>query len=262
MSFEITFMSILDAIILGIVEGITEFLPISSTGHLILFADLLSLPETDFLKTFQIAIQLGAIGAIVALYWRRLLFDRILVQKVLVALLPALGIGFLFYTFIRKLFESSLTVVVALFVGGLILILFELWHRKQIDEGTELTTLSYRTALGIGLFQAISVIPGVSRAGATILGGLVLGLKRKAIVEFSFLLAVPTMLAATTLDLLKHGSLFSSADFTLLGVGFVTAFLVAIFAVKFLLRYIETHTFITFGVYRILVAALFFLFVL
>lgn len=255
-------MNAVDAIILGIVEGVTEFLPISSTGHLILFADLLNLPETDFLKTFQIVIQLGAIGAIVALYWQKLFFDRILIKKIAVALLPALGVGFLFYASIRKLFESSLTVVIALFVGGLVLILFELWHRKQTDVGRELTELSYQTAFGIGLFQALSVIPGVSRAGATILGGLVLGLKRKAIVEFSFLLAVPTMLAATTLDLWKHGALFSSADFTLLFIGFVTAFVVAILAVKFLLRFIETHTFIAFGVYRIVIAFLFFLFIL
>lgn len=255
-------MNAVDAIILGIVEGITEFLPISSTGHLILFADLLNLPETDFLKTFQVVIQLGAIGAIVTLYWRKLLFDRELIQKIFVALLPAIGIGFIFYTLIRQLFESSLTVVVALFVGGLVLILFELWHRQQTDAGLELEALSYKTAFGIGLFQTLSVIPGVSRAGATILGGLVLGLKRKAIVEFSFLLAVPTMLAATTLDLWKHGALFGAADFKLLLIGFVTAFIVAILAVKFLLRYIETHTFIAFGVYRIIVAFFFFLFIL
>ncbi len=255
-------MNFIDAIILGIVEGITEFLPISSTGHLILASDLLHLPETDFLKTFQIVIQLGAIGAIVALYWQKLFFDRALIQKIAIALFPALGVGFLFYAFIRELFESSLTVVISLFIGGLVLIFFELWHRKQTDIGEELSSLSFSKAFGIGLFQALSVIPGVSRAGATILGGLILGLKRKAIVEFSFLLAVPTMLAATTLDLVKHGNLFSSADFKLLAVGFVTAFIVAIIAVKFLLRFIETHTFIAFGIYRIIAASLFFLFVL
>lgn len=255
-------MSIFDALLLGIVEGITEFLPVSSTGHLILASNLLKLPETDFLKTFQIVIQVGAILAILVLYWKKLLFDRSLFQKVLVALLPALGIGFIFYKLIRELFESSLTVVVALFLGGLILVVFELFHQRKEEQGRDLTELSYGKAFGIGLFQTLSVIPGVSRAGATILGGLILGLKRKAIVEFSFLLALPTMVAATTLDLYKHADLFSSANMTLLVIGCLTAFGVAILAVKFLLRFIETHTFIAFGIYRMLVALFFFLFIL
>lgn len=255
-------MSYLDALILGIVEGITEFLPISSTGHLILAADLLGLPESEFLKTFQVAVQLGAIGAILTLYWRTLITDLALVKKILVALIPALGVGAFFYTAIRSLFESSLTVVVALFVGGIILVLFEWWRGQEIDAGTELRALSYQKALGIGLFQALSVIPGVSRAGATMLGGLMLGLKRKAVVEFSFLLALPTMLAATTLDFWQHRGLFSSVDIQLLLVGCVSAFAVAIVAVKFLLRFVENHTFMAFGIYRMIVALLFFLFVL
>lgn len=255
-------MSISDAFLLGIVEGITEFLPISSTGHLILASDLLSLPESDFLKTFQIVIQLGAIGAITALYWKKILFDREVMKRVGVALLPALGVGFLFYNSIRALFESSLTVVGALFIGGIILILFEIWNERRARERVGLEQLSYGTALGIGFFQALSVIPGVSRAGATILGGLMFGLKRGAVVEFSFLLAVPTMLAATTLDLWKHKHLFSSTELLPLLVGFFTAFGVAVFAVKFLLRYVETHTFIVFGIYRILLATIFFFFFL
>lgn len=255
-------MSYIDAIIMGVVEGITEFFPISSTGHLILTAELLGLPETDFLKTFQIVIQLGAILAIVTLYWRKLLFDRDVIKKVAIALLPALGIGFVLYKLIRQLLESSLVVVTALFVGGVILILFEWWRRNRVDDGVSIEGMSYRTAFLVGLFQTLSVIPGVSRAGATLLGGLILGMKRKAIVEFSFLLAVPTMMAATTLDIWKSGNLFSSADVPFLAAGFVTAFVVAILAVKFLLRYVETHTFMAFGVYRILVAVFFFLFVL
>lgn len=255
-------MNFTDAIIMGVVEGITEFFPISSTGHLILTAELLGLPETDFLKTFQIVIQLGAILAIVTLYWRKLLFDRDVIKKVAIALLPALGIGFVLYKLIRQLLESSLVVVTALFVGGVILILFEWWRRDRVDDGVSIEGMSYRMAFLVGLFQTLSVIPGVSRAGATLLGGMILGMKRKAIVEFSFLLAVPTMMAATTLDIWKSGNLFSSADVPFLAVGFVTAFVVAILAVKFLLRYVETHTFMAFGVYRILVAVFFFLFVL
>lgn len=254
-------MNYVDAIILGIVEGLTEFFPISSTGHLILAADLLRLPETEFLKTFQIAIQLGAILAVVALYWRRLLFDQEMIKRIIVALLPALGVGFLFYRAIKGLFESSLVVVVALFVGGAVLVLYELF-RKDESEGTSLDTLSYWTAFFIGLFQTLSVIPGVSRAGATILGGLLLGLKRTAIVEFSFLLAVPTMVAATALDVWQSADAFTSADFSLLGLGMLVSFLVAIAAVRFLIRFVESHSFVVFGVYRMIVAILVLLFIL
>ncbi len=255
-------MSFLDAIILGVVEGITEFFPISSTGHLILTAELLHLPETDFLKTFQIGIQLGAILAIVVLYWKRLLFHPATMKRIAVALLPALGIGFVLYKLIRQLFESSMVVVTALFVGGVILILFEWFRRGKEEGGVSIDEMSYQTAFFVGLFQTLSVVPGVSRAGATLLGGMLLGMKRTAIVEFSFLLAVPTMVAATVLDIWKSGGLFSSTDWPLLVVGFATAFVVAIVSVKFLLRYIETHTFMAFGVYRIVIAILFFLFVL
>ncbi len=255
-------MSYWDAIILGVVEGLTEFLPVSSTGHLILAADLLRLPETDFLQTFQVAIQLGAILAVGMLYWKRILFDRELDKKILVALLPALAVGAVFFTEIKSLFDSTLTVVAALFAGGIVLVIFE-WRRLgRPDEGMALSSLSYRTALGIGLFQALAVIPGVSRAGATILGGLALGLNRKAIVEFSFLLALPTMVAATSLDLWKHRGMFSIDDLELLLVGCGTSFLVAVAAVKMLLRYVETNTFIAFGIYRILLAAVFFFFFL
>lgn len=255
-------MSHIDAIILGVVEGITEFFPISSTGHLILASSLLHLPETDFLKTFQIAIQLGAILAIVVLYWKKLLFDRELFKKLIVALTPSLVVGFFLYSFIRGLFDSLFVVVGALFVGGIVIIAFERMYKHREVARITLSALSYKKALGIGLFQVFSVIPGMSRAGATILGGLALGLERKAIVEFSFLLAVPTMLAATTLDLWKHGALFSQADVWLLLTGFVTAFLVAIVAVKFLLKFIETNTFFVFGIYRIILAMIFFFFFL
>ena len=255
-------MDFIDAIILGVVEGLTEFLPVSSTGHLILVSRLLSLPETDFLKTFQIAIQLGAILAIVVLYFRKLFLEWEMMKRIAVALVPALGIGFLFYASIRKLFESELTVVAMLFVGGVVIILFEIFHKNKEGVIKDLATLPYRTAFSIGAFQALSVIPGVSRAAATILGGLWLGLTRTAIVEFSFLLAVPTMAAATTLDLVKHASIFSREDFHLLAIGFLVSFAVALGAVKFLLRFVESHTFIAFGAYRIVIAFLFFLLVL
>lgn len=254
-------MDSLDAIILGVVEGLTEFLPISSTGHLVLASHLLGLAETDFLKSFEVVIQLGAILAVITLYWRKLLFDRGLMQRIAVALLPALGVGFLFYASIRSLLESQLTVVVALFVGGVVLILFER-YREEPGGPTTVETLSYAQAFLIGLGQALSVIPGVSRAGATIVGGLATGLSRSAAVEFSFLLGVPTMVAATTLDVVKHHADFSLADIQSLAIGLIVSFLVALVAIKFLLRYVETHSFVAFGVYRILVATLFALIIL
>ena len=255
-------MDFLHAIILGIVEGVTEFLPVSSTGHMILVSELLHIPDTEFLKTFEITIQLGAILAVVVLYWRKLLLDWEMMNRILVALLPVLGVGFLFYSLIRRLLGSGMTVVVALFIGGILIILFELLRKEKEDALEDLSALSYQKAFFIGLFQAISVIPGVSRSGATILGGMFLGMKRKAIVEFSFLLAVPTMVAATTLDMIKNTALFEGVNTLFFLTGFFVSFLVAIFAIKFLLRFVETHTFILFGVYRMVVALLFFLFVI
>ena len=250
-------MKFFDALILGIVEGITEFLPISSTGHLILASTLLRLSETEFLKSFEIAIQLGAILSVVVLYARSLIRDRVTIQKLFVAFLPTAVIGLLFYKLVKHyLLGNEWVVVAALFIGGIILILFE-WNRRGEDSGS--THITYPQAFLIGVFQSISIIPGVSRAAATIIGGLSLGIERKTIVEFSFLLAIPTMAAATALDLLKSASSFSSADFEILAVGFVVSFVVALVIIKWLLYYIKNHTFLSFGVYRIAVAFLFWL---
>ena len=248
-------MTLLDAIILGIVEGITEFLPVSSTGHLILASALLKLKDSEFLKSFEIAIQLGAILSVVVLYARSLIKDRELVQKTIVAFLPTCIIGLLAYKLVKQyLLGNELIVVASLLIGGLILILFE-WFQRGKPEGSK--QITYSQAIYIGLFQCISMIPGVSRSAATIIGGLVIGIERKTIVEFSFLLAVPTMAAATALDIYKSASLFSSTEIELLLIGFVISFVVALFSIKFLLRYIQNHTFIAFGIYRILVALLF-----
>ncbi|MFA7319828.1 MAG: undecaprenyl-diphosphatase UppP [Parcubacteria group bacterium] len=255
-------MDIWQSIVLGIVEGITEFLPISSTGHLILVSELLQIAPSEFLTTFQIVIQLGAILAVVMLYWRKLFLEWEVMKRIAVALVPALGVGFLFYASIRKLLASDMTVVVALAVGGVIIIAFEYFRKEKEGAMDNLAALPYRTVFFIGLFQALSVIPGVSRAGATILGGLALGMRRRAIVEFSFLLAAPTMVAATTLDLMKHGASFSSVDFYSLGIGLLVSFLVAIFSIKFLLRFVESHSFIAFGVYRIVAATLFYILII
>ncbi len=249
-------MDITQVVVLGIVEGLTEFLPISSTGHLILTAHFLGLPDTDFLKSFEVVIQLGAILAVVTLYWRKLFLDWRMMRRIAVALLPAIGVGYLFYATIRSLLASPLTVVIALAVGGLGLILFESYRREPVRP-LLVDELSYRQAFFVGLTQALSVVPGVSRAGATIVGGLLVGLSRPAAVEFSFLLGVPTMVAATTLDILKHAATFSLLDIQSILIGLSISFVVALVAIKFLLRYVETHSFIVFGLYRIIVAGLF-----
>jgi undecaprenyl-diphosphatase len=250
-------MTLLQALVMGIVEGLTEFLPISSTGHLILAARLLGIPPTDFQKSFEIAIQLGAIGAAAALYWRSFLNPEIL-AKVAVAFVPTGVIGLALYPFVKAhLLGNEAVVLWALAIGGAILIVFELLYHEPAGAVADVADISYRDAFCIGLFQALAIVPGVSRSGATIVGGLALGLKRETIVVFSFLLAVPTMLAATGLDLIKNASSFSTEQFHVLAVGFVASFVVAMLSIKFLLAYVRTRTFIPFGVYRIAVALIF-----
>jgi len=256
-------MDFLHAVIFGIVEGITEFLPISSTGHLILTARVMGLGQTEFLKTFEIAIQLGAILSVVVLYWRSLLVNMEIAKRVIAAFLPTAVLGLLFYKIIKRYLLASTNVVLwSLFLGGILLIIFEIIHRHREERIDEITAIPYPTALLIGLFQSVAMIPGVSRAAATIVGGLILGLKRKTIVEFSFLLAVPTMLAATCLDLYKNASSFSTGQMGFLLVGFVVSFIAALLGVKFLLTFIKHHTFISFGIYRIAIALLFWTFLL
>lgn len=254
-------MNFFDATILGIIEGLTEFLPVSSTGHLILASHALGLPDSAFLGSFEIAIQLGAILAVVALYFRSFLNVEIL-KRVLAGFIPTALIGFALYSFIKSyLLESEATVLWALLVGGVALIAFEIFH-KDSEEGGEVENITYKQAMLVGLAQSLAVIPGVSRSAASIVGGLFLGLRRKTIVEFSFLLAVPTMLAATGLDILKSHNAFSGADWGVLALGFVVSFLVALAVIKFFLWFIRERTFIPFGVYRIILAVAFFLFLL
>lgn len=251
-------MNIFNAFILSIVEGITEFLPISSTGHLILTSRLLGISQTEFVKTFEIAIQLGAIMSVIVLYWKKFIMNFEVLKKVCTAFVPTAIIGFVLYKIIKKyLLGNSHIVIWALFIGGIFLILFELLYREKENAITDINSISYKQALLIGAFQSIAIIPGVSRSAATIIGGLILGLRRDIIVEFSFLLAVPTMLAATLLELYKNANAFTQNQFTVLLIGFVTSFIVAILAIKFLISFIKKHTFISFGIYRILIALLF-----
>jgi len=251
-------MNLLHAVIFGIVEGITEFLPISSTGHLILTARLLGILQSDFLKSFEIAIQLGAILSVIVLYWRSLLIDFRVMKRVTAAFIPTAILGFIFYKAAKSnLLGNDKVVLWALFLGGIFLIIFELLYREKKDAREGLCEISYSQAALIGVIQTIAIIPGVSRAAATICGGLILGLKRKTIVEFSFLLAVPTMLAATGLDLMKSAAAFTSQQFLFLAAGFLVSFAVAIISIKFLLNFIKRNNFISFGVYRVIAALIF-----
>lgn len=255
-------MNWIHAVILGIVEGISEFLPISSTGHLILAGRLLGLEQTEFLKSFDIAIQAGAILSVIVLYWRRLLVDFEVFKRVAAAFIPTAILGLILYKIVKKYLLAGDTVVVwSLLLGGIFMIVFERVFREKETSVEDLAKIPYKTAALIGVFQAFAMIPGVSRSAATILGGMFLGLKRKTIVEFSFLLAVPTMLAATGLDLLKSSHVFSREEWGLLGLGALVSFLVAIGAIRWLMGYIRNHGFTAFGVYRILLAAAFMIWV-
>jgi len=250
-----------DAIILAVVEGLTEFLPVSSTGHTILAAALLNIAQTPFVKSFEIALEFGSILAVVVLHWRYFL-DFSVLKRLVVAFIPTGIVGLLIYRYFKDvLFGNEQIVLWALLLGGIFIILFELRYeeRSNVDD---ISKIPYRDCLLIGLFQAVSVIPGVSRSAPTIMGGLALGMKRQTIVLFSFLLAVPTMIAASGFDLLMSYNEFSAGQVDLLLVGFVVSFLVAIPAIKLFLGYVRQHNFIPFGIYRILLVVAFFFFVI
>lgn len=259
-------MNLIHSIILGIVEGITEFLPVSSTGHLIITSKFLGIAHSDFLTSFEIFIQLGAILAVVFFY-RKTIFSGLGVwKKILAAFIPTAIIGLALYKVVKTyLISSPQIVIVSLIIGGIILIIFETWQRKRevadtagVNRYDSITEVPYLTAIYIGIAQTLAMIPGVSRSATTIVSGQLLSLTRKAVVEFSFLLAIPTMLAATSLDLLRSEAAFDSGEIGLLAMGFITSFVVALIVVKWLLSYIQKHTFIAFGIYRILAGIVFF----
>jgi undecaprenyl-diphosphatase len=251
-------MDILQAIILGIVEGVTEFLPVSSTGHLILASRFLGVASTDFLKTFEIAIQLGAIAAVLVLYWKKLLLNSENMKKIIVAFIPTGVAGLLFYKTIRSFLGSPEVVTWSLLIGGIVIIFFEWLDGEKNDHTAKLEDISYGQALAVGVSQCLALIPGVSRAASTIFGGMLVGIKRSVIVEFSFLLAVPTMAAATGYDLIKHGASFSGDELKLLSVGMLASFIVALAIIKWLIKFVQKNNFIIFGIYRIALAILLF----
>ena len=253
-------MSFIQSIIIAIVEGITEFLPVSSTGHMILASTLMKIQENDFVKTFEIFIQLGAIMAIVMLYAKKFLQSFSIYVKLGIAFIPTAVVGYIAYDFIKGYLFNSIVVAVSLIVGGIVLVLIDqkLTTKKSKVEVVE--DISYKNSFFIGLIQCFSMIPGVSMAAATIIGGVFNGLDKKQATEFSFLLAVPTMIAASGYDLLKTPINFTSHEVVLLATGFVVAFFTAWLAVKVFLKIVENYGFKYFGYYRILVGAIFLLF--
>ncbi|WP_026840421.1 undecaprenyl-diphosphate phosphatase [Citrifermentans bremense] len=252
-------MGIFEAIILGIVEGLSEFLPISSTGHLILASALMKLQQSEAHKVFEVTIQLGAMLAVVQIYRKQLLARPELLKKVCFAFLPTGVLGYLLYKAVKSFFQPSL-VSYTLIAGGIAFILIELWMKNRPASTASLDHMSYRQAFTIGLIQSLSMVPGVSRSGATIMGGLVIGMNRKDAAEFSFLLALPTMLAATCYDIYKNYAVFHMGDWQNIAVGFVTSFVFAVIGIKALLKIITSHTFIPFGIYRIAVGIVFLIF--
>lgn len=262
-------MTIFQSIILGIIEGISEFLPISSTAHLIISGKLLNVPSSDFFDSYVISIQLGAILSVIVLYAKLLLKQPRIILKIIAAFIPTAIIGISAYQIIKNYFMESLIIIATtLFLGGIALIILEKYfskRQKMEERGIKeenLEKMSYKKAVLIGLFQSLAVIPGVSRSAATIMGGLSLGISRKNIVEFSFLLALPTMAAATFFDLYKSPMILKEGEITVWIIGFVVSFITAILGIKFLLRYIQKNDFKIFGWYRIIIALAIFAWIL
>ena len=253
-------MTIFDSIVLAIIEGLTEFLPISSTGHMIMGQTLLKI-DGDFVKTFEISIQLGAIMAIVLMYARRFLQSLTIYFKLGIAFIPTGIVGLLAYKTIKMYLFNPYVVGVALVIGGIILVLIDKKVVARESKVLDLDSISYKNSFLIGLIQCISMIPGVSRAAATIIGGVFNGLDKKQATEFSFLLAVPTMFAATGYDLIKTPIKFTSHEYLLLAIGLLIAFVSAWAAVKVFIKLVENYGFQYFGYYRIAIGLLFLLFI-
>jgi undecaprenyl-diphosphatase len=252
-------MDIVQAIIISIVEGLTEFIPVSSTGHIIIASKALNVPDNEFTKMFTVAIQLGAILSVVVLYWKKF-FDFKNLQfylKLIVGVIPAIVLGFLLSDKIDELLESTTTVAIALLAGGIFLLFVDkMFNHPRIHEEKE---ISFARSFTIGMWQCLAMVPGVSRSAASIIGGMQQKLTRSAAAEFSFFLAVPTMLAATGYKLLKHYTStggFTGEEIKLLAIGNIVAFIVALFAIKFFISFLKKYGFRVWGIYRIIVGIL------
>lgn len=248
-------MSLIQAVVLAIIEGITEFLPVSSTGHMIIGSSVMGIANDEFTKTFTVAIQLGAILSVIVLYWKKFIQRIDFYKKLLIAFIPAAILGYFLNDYINALLSNVIVVACSLLLGGIIFLLLDKWFHRAEEKGSpELN--SDASAFKIGLFQVISMIPGVSRSAATIIGGLTQNLNKRAAAEFSFFLAVPTMFAATAYKLFKFyksGGGISHDQINMLLVGNAVAFIVAIIAIKAFINFLINHGFKAFGYYRIFV---------
>ena len=257
-------MTVLQTIILGIVEGVTEFLPISSTAHLDITRTLLDIPTSDFIKSFEIIIQLGAILAVVFLYREKIFKSFIYIRNIVIAFIPTGIIGFILYKLIKTfLLGNTIVEATAIFIGGLIIVFFEYKQKKTLQSNVlkqKIENLSIQELLLLGIAQALAVVPGVSRSGAVIVSGRMMKISTSTITEFSFLLAVPTMLAATLYDIYKSGFGITSSEWGIVLIGFVVSFTVALVVVEWLVNYVKNHSFSIFGWYRIIIGFLLFIF--
>ncbi|MFZ4739993.1 MAG: undecaprenyl-diphosphate phosphatase [Bacteroidales bacterium] len=245
-------MTIFQAIIIAIVEGITEFLPISSTGHMIITEKILGMESTEFLKAFTVNIQFGAILSVIVLYWKRFFQTLNFYYKLFIAFIPAMVLGFIFGDLIDSMLENVIVVAITLLLGGIFLLFVD----KLFNKPKENQEVSFPTAFKIGLFQCIAMIPGVSRSAATIIGGMSQGLNRKTAAEFSFFLAVPTMFAATAYKLLKNYKSIDAGNINILIIGNIVAFIVAMIAIKSFIAFLTKYGFKVFGYYRIFLGAI------
>ncbi len=245
-------MDMIQAVIIGIIEGFTEFLPISSTGHMIVASKFLGVAENDLTKAYEVIIQFAAILAVMLIYKEKITFKKIdLWMKLFVAFLPLAIVGFIFKDYIKTLFNVE-TVAWMFIIGGIVFLVVEYFYKEKESHVKDVECTSYKQALAIGVAQIFSLVPGTSRAGATIIGGLLAGLDRKASAEFSFLLAIPVMAAVSGYDLLKHYQEFADANWGAFLVGFIVAFVVAYATIKLFLVFIQRFTFVVFGIYRIM----------
>lgn len=266
-----SFIEILKVIFYGIVEGITEWLPISSTGHMILVEEIMPLKvSAGFMEMFRVVIQLGAILAVLVLYWNKIFPFQLkdkrkpfikgdimnLWFKIIVAVLPAGVIGILWDDKIDELFYNYITVAITLIVYGILFILIENRNKKGRFRITELSEITYQTAIIIGIFQVLSLIPGTSRSGATILGAILIGVSRGVAAEFTFFLAIPVMFGASLIKMLKFGFDYTGNEVLVLVLGMLSAFVVSVLAIKFLVGYIKRNDFKAFGIYRIILGIL------
>jgi len=264
---ELSIIELLKVVFLGIIEGITEWLPISSTGHMLLVDEFLSLQMSDaFKEMFFVVIQLGAILAVVVMFWKKMFpfqfkdkTKPIVVKetfsiwfKVVVACIPGAIVTILFDDYIDAHLHKPVVIAAALIFYGIAFILVETWNKKRLPKTAVLTDITYRTALLIGMFQVLSIIPGTSRSGATIIGALLIGVSRVAAAEFTFFLAVPVMFGLSLLKVIEFGFQFSKIEFITLGLGMAIAFIVSVLVIKFLMNYIKRHDFKVFGWYRII----------